>query len=81
MSTAALERSHVVQAYQVAIRLHQIADDRLSLLLVSRYGKRAGDMRYRPAETPAIADAMRAKVQAAEIQYAAWSAYQHYRGE
>ena len=63
---------HLIEAYQAAIRAHQAADDHLSQLLQARYGKRAGDMRYRPAETVEIADAMRAKLDAGERQQQAW---------
>lgn len=64
----------VVGRYQRAIKTHQIADDKLSALLTAKYGKRAGDMRYRPAETVAIADAMKEKLQASEEQQTAWLA-------
>src|SRR6185312_11551363 len=62
------EYARLVNVYQEAIRAHQAADEALSTLLRARYGKRAGDMRYRPAETPEIADAMRVKLAAGEAQ-------------
>lgn len=63
-----------IARYQRAIKTHQIADDKLSALLTAKYGKWAGDMRYRPAETVAIADAMKEKLQASEEQQTAWLA-------
>lgn len=63
-----------IQAYQAAIKTAQAADDRLSALLRAKYGKRAGDMRYRKAETVEIAKAMREYLQASEARQAAWLA-------
>lgn len=63
-----------VLAYQLAIEAHMAADDHLRTLLQAKYGKRAGDMRYRPAETVEIADAMRAKLDASEMQQTTWLA-------
>jgi len=64
----------IIRAYQEAIKAHQAADDELSRLLIAKYGKRAGDMRYRPAETVEIGDAMRRKLDASEAQQTAWLA-------
>ncbi len=66
--------SQTIATYQAAIKTHQIACDHLSRLLKAKYGKRAGDMRYRQAETVEIADAMRAKLDASEAQQNAWLA-------
>jgi hypothetical protein len=65
-----------IAEYQAAIKAAQIADDQLSALLQAKYGKRAGDMRYRPAETVEIANAMRAFLEASERRQTAWLAYQ-----
>lgn len=72
----AARKHEAVTAYQAAIKAHQITDDTLSALLTAKYGKRAGDMRYRPAETMEIAQAMRAKLDASEAQQTLWLAYQ-----
>lgn len=61
-----------IARYQAAIKAHDAADAALSALLHARYGKRAGDMRYRKPETVEIADAMRAKLAAGEAQQKAW---------
>ena len=71
---AKASRDVKILAYQLAIREHQAADDRLSELLHAKYGKRAGDMRYKPAETVEIAEAMRAKLEAGERQQTTWLA-------
>lgn len=63
-----------IRAYSEARLQHQRADDLLSALLTAKYGKRAGDMRYRPAETMEIADAMRIKLAASAAQQTAWLA-------
>lgn len=62
----------IIETYQAAVRAHQKADDALSALLKAKYGKRAGDMRYRASETVEIAQAMRAKLDASEAQQIAW---------
>lgn len=62
------------ERYHAAYCAAKDADDRLSTLLRAKYGKRAGDMRYRPAETEPIACAMRAFVAASDAQHAAWLA-------
>lgn len=64
----------IVARYQAAIRANQAACDHLSRLLRAKYGKRAGTMRYKPAETVEIAEAMRAKLEASSAQQAAWLA-------
>ena len=69
--------AYKIVRYQETIKQHQTADDRLSALLEARYGKkRMGDMRYRPAETVEILEAMTAKLKASEAQQTAWLAYQ-----
>jgi hypothetical protein len=65
-----------IAAYQAANKAAQLADDKLSALLKAKYGKRAGDMRYRPAETVEIAEAMKTYLQASERRQNAWLAYQ-----
>ena len=69
-----MNRNEIIGTYQSAIRANQLADSILSALLKAKYGKRAGDMRYRPAETVEIANAMRAKLEASEAQQTAWLA-------
>ena len=71
-----MTREDLIKAYQAAITEHQTACSHLSALLTAKYGKRAGDMRYRSAETVEIAQAMRAKLEASERQQTAWLAYQ-----
>lgn len=67
-----MANQETIARYQAAIKAHQAADDALSTLLRARYGKRAGDMRYRKPETMEIAEAMRAKLEAGEAQQIAW---------
>lgn len=69
-----MTRDHIIAEYQSAIRAAQEACDHLSHLLRAKYGKRAGDMRYRPAETIDIADAMRAYLHASDARQTAWLA-------
>lgn len=70
-----LTRETVIRAYQDAIKAQQAADERLSALLVTQYGKkRASEMRYRRPETVEIAEAMNAKLHASEAQQSAWLA-------
>ncbi len=64
----------LVHAYQTAINDAQAADEALSALLTAKYGKRAGDMRYKPAETVEIAQAMHAYLEASEARQKAWLA-------
>jgi hypothetical protein len=61
--------------YQEAIKVAQAECTALSVLLIEKYGKRAGDMRYKPAETPEIAEAMRALLAANAVAHAAWCTY------
>lgn len=75
ISKWAERKADAIYAYQAAIKIHQQADVHLTALLKAKYGKRAGDMRYRPAETVEIADAMLAKLAASERQQTAWLAY------
>jgi hypothetical protein len=63
-----------VTTYQQTLKAAQEADTHLSTLLQAKYGKRAGDMRYRPAETVEIAQAMRAYLEASEARQTAWLA-------
>lgn len=63
-----------IAAYQAAIKAHEATDTHLSALLTAKYGKRAGDMRYRAPETVEIANAMRANLAASEAQQTAWLA-------
>jgi len=67
-------RDQAIHTYQATIKSAQQADDALSALLRAKYGKRAGDMRYRPAETVEIAQAMRAYLEASEARQTAWLA-------
>lgn len=60
--------------YQNAVMAAQTACDALSALLTARYGKRAGDMRYRKPETVEIANAMRVYLEASERRQTAWLA-------
>lgn len=71
----------LIEAYQAAVQAHKAADVHLSALLTAKYGKRAGDMRYRKPETVEIAEAMRAKLNASEAQQTAWLAYQKGGGD
>ena len=64
----------LIRTYQDANAHHLAVCAHLSTLLKARYGKRAGDMRYRPAETREIAEAMRAKLDASEATQIAWLA-------
>lgn len=66
----------LIEAYQAATKVAMATDECLSLLLIVKYGKRAGDMRYRAPETTEIADAMQTKLHADAAQQAAWKAYQ-----
>ena len=68
------EYETVIRRYQDARRAQQDACDRLSALLRATYGKQAGDMRYRPAETREIGDAHTAYLQASEATQTAWLA-------
>ena len=68
------ERQTTTRRYQEAVRAAQAADDRLSALLHVKYGKRAGDMRYRPAETVEIGLAMMAYLEASDARQTAWLA-------
>lgn len=68
------DRQLAIATYQAANRAAQTADDRLSALLQAKYGTRAGDMRYRRAETVEIAEAMRAYLEASEARQNAWMA-------
>lgn len=67
-------REDRIRAYQDANKVAQSACDALSALLTAKYGKRAGDMRYRKPETVEIAQAMRAKLEADERKQTAWLA-------
>lgn len=69
-----MNRNDTINAYQSAIRANHLADSILSALLKAKYGKRAGDMRYRVAETVEIANAMRAKLEASAAQQTLWLA-------
>lgn len=69
-------RQEAIERYQASNRVAQAADDALSTLLRAKYGKRAGDMRYRPAETVEIGGAMQAYLKASEAKQMAWLAYQ-----
>jgi len=69
-----MTKHEAVTTYQAAIKAHNAADDYLSKLLTAKYGKRAGDMRYRKPETREIAEAMAAKLAAGEAQQTAWLA-------
>lgn len=69
-----MNRNDIIATYQAAIKANREADQILSSLLKSKYGKMAGDMRYRRAETVEIADATKAKLEASEAQQTAWMA-------
>ena len=69
------DRATLVACYQSSVKVAQVADEVLSVLLHAKYGKRAGDMRYRPAETVEIAQAMRDYLEASEARQTAWLAY------
>lgn len=69
-----MTRADVINRYRDARRVQQTACDHLSALLHAKYGKRAGDMRYRPAETREIGEAMTAYLQASEATQTAWLA-------
>jgi hypothetical protein len=69
-----MAQTETVAAYQAANRAAQAACNNLSALLRAKYGKRAGDMRYRKPETVEIAEAMRAYLEASEARQAAWLA-------
>ena len=70
------EREALLATWKAARKVAQDADAALSLILVESYGvKRAGDMRYRPAETNEIEQAMQAKVDADALAYRAGLAF------
>jgi len=75
----AAEKGKLIQAYQDAILANKAACDKLSQLLKAKYGKWAGDMRYRPAETVEIAEAMKAHLTTSEQRQVAWLAYMAYK--
>lgn len=67
-----MTHDEAVTNYRNANHVAQAADDHLSTLLHKAYGRAAGDMRYRAAQTPEIAEAMRAYQLASEARYSAW---------
>jgi hypothetical protein len=79
IATWAGTKHELIEAYQATSKTAQAACTHLSTLLKAKYGKRAGDMRYQPAETVEIGEAMRAYLEASEARQTAWLAYLSYR--
>lgn len=67
-----MNKEELWERYMIATRLQMEADQHLSHLLSDKYGKRAGDMRYAPAETSEIAAAMDRYKELGQMTHAAW---------